>query len=162
MITRTLLLLLLLLLSPPATGEEGKTIAVFPFKFMTPDRNPPDETERRRLAMLKEQLEQALVAAGYRIVDPKPVMGEIDIAEFSLRCLDCEIDYARELAADLATVGWVEKRNNVQLAMTLGLVEVSTGRTVREGSAVIRGNTDETWKRGLRFILKYQLLGGER
>ena len=162
MITRPLLLLFLLLFSPPVPAEEGRTVAVFPFKFMTPDRSPPDEVERRRLAMLKEQLERELAAAGYRIVDPEPVMGEIDIAEFSLRCVDCEIDYARQLAADLATVGWVEKRNNVQLAMTLGLVEVSTGHTVRKGSAVIRGNTDETWKRGFKFILKYQLLDGER
>ena len=156
-----LALVLLFLLPATAGAGETQTVAVFPVKFTTPDRSPPDEAERRRLAILENELREAFEAAGYRVLDPQPLLGEVDIADFSRDCLDCEIELARKLDAEYATIGWVEKRNNLQLAITLLLAEVASGRTVREGSAIIRGNMDETWKRGLRFILKYQILPAE-
>lgn len=61
---------------------------------------------------------------------------------------------ARALGADYAVVGEVQKVSNLILAMNLYVKEVSTGRQIRGQAVDIRGNTDESWQRGMRYILE--------
>ena len=46
---------------------------------------------------------------------------------------------------------------NLILSINLQIREVSTGRLVRAGTVSIRGNTDESWSRGLLFLLKRRI-----
>ena len=64
-----------------------------------------------------------------------------------------------ELGADLALTTTVHKVSNLILSITLALREASpNGATRAVHSAEIRGNTDESWERGLRWLLRNRLL----
>ena len=58
------------------------------------------------------------------------------------------------LGADYVLVGEVQKVSELILSMNLVLRSVSTGAMARGRSVDIRGNTDESWQRGIRYILQ--------
>ena len=62
---------------------------------------------------------------------------------------------AQKLNAGLVLVGEVQKVSNLILSMNLVMRDVETGRMVRGQSVDIRSNTDDSWLRGIRYILKY-------
>jgi hypothetical protein len=39
-------------------------------------------------------------------------------------------------------------------------VDVATGKTLKGGSVDIRGNTDQSWDRGLKYLLEERVLDG--
>ena len=43
--------------------------------------------------------------------------------------------------------------SNLILNINLQVREVATGRLIQAGTVDIRGNTDESWRRGLRYLL---------
>ena len=60
----------------------------------------------------------------------------------------------QKLGADYVLVGEVQKVSNLILSMNLILRETGEGKMVRGLSVDIRSNTDESWLRGIRYILK--------
>jgi Protein of unknown function (DUF2380) len=52
----------------------------------------------------------------------------------------------------------VQQPSNLILSFVVEVTEVNSGRRVRAGQVDIRGNTDETWLRGVRWIVKNRLL----
>ena len=71
-------------------------------------------------------------------------------------------DLARGLGADLAAVGWVQKVSNLILNLNLQVRDVATGQMVAAGTVDIRGNTDESWQRGLLYLLDHRILPQHR
>ena len=55
----------------------------------------------------------------------------------------------------------MQKVSNLILNVNLVVEEASTGRTLRAESVDIRGNTDESWSRGLRYLLNERMFRGE-
>jgi hypothetical protein len=51
----------------------------------------------------------------------------------------------------------VHKISNLILNINLQVREVSTGRLTHAGTVHIRGNTDETWRRGLLYLLERRI-----
>ena len=72
-------------------------------------------------------------------------------------CNGCEIDLARELGADRLAYGWVQKVSNLILNVNVVFEDVATGQTLQADSVDIRGNTDESWSRGLRYLVDERL-----
>jgi hypothetical protein len=68
---------------------------------------------------------------------------------------------ATDLGADFSLVGEVHKVSNLILAMNLQLRDAATGDLVRGGVVDIRSNTDESWQRGMRYILKNRIFREE-
>ena len=73
-------------------------------------------------------------------------------------CKGCDVDLARKAGAKISVIGWVQKVSNLILNINLKIEDASTGARIRAGSVDIRGNTDESWMRGLRFLLEDQIL----
>ena len=69
---------------------------------------------------------------------------------------------AQQVGADYAVLGWVQKVSNLILNINLQIREVATGRLVKAGSADIRGNTDESWSRGLRYLLAHRIFPADK
>ena len=69
-------------------------------------------------------------------------------------CNGCELKLAAGIDADLAGLGWVQKVSNLILNINLQVREVASGRLVYAGTVDIRGNTDESWQRGVRYLLE--------
>ena len=73
-------------------------------------------------------------------------------------CNGCELGIARRLDAELALVGWVQKVSNLILNFNVVIRDTTTREQVFATSVDIRGNTDESWRHGIRYLLKNQLL----
>lgn len=161
---RIVLALLILLVSAAAgrtPAGEPVRLVLFPLEFVSTSMEPMREDERARLRLTEAELRRLFEARGYVLVDPAPVAARA-AAYASLReCNGCELDFARELGADQAALAWVGKTSNLILDMTLRIGEVETGKLVRAGSVSIRGNTDQSWLRGARYLVD-QVVFAER
>jgi hypothetical protein len=109
--------------------------------------------ETARLALLEEEVRDRFVAEGFELVDLAPVAEELGRTLNPARCNGCEVRMAERLDADYSLVGEVQKVSNLILSMNLALREAETGDLVRMLAVDIRGNTDESWLRGGRYIL---------
>lgn len=111
----------------------------------------PDETAR--LALLEDEVRQRVLDEGFTLADLAPVAEELARTRNPADCNGCDVRMAAELGADYALVGEVQKVSNLILSMNLALTEVEGERLVRMLAVDIRGNTDESWLRGGRYIL---------
>ena len=88
------------------------------------------------------------------MIDIAPVRPALEAGPELRDCNGCELDYARRLYADYAAVGWVQKVSNLILNINVEVRSVATGETLYAKSVDIRGNTDETWLRGVRRLVE--------
>ena len=72
-------------------------------------------------------------------------------------CNGCERSYAQKADADWAAWGTVQKVSNLILNINLYLEDAQTGKLEFVKSVDIRGNTDESWRRGLDYMLRHYL-----
>lgn len=118
--------------------------------------------EQDRLAQLEEMVAERFVREGYVLVDIEPARKEIDRVVNLAKCYGCDTRIAVQLGADYALVGEVQKVSDLILAINLQLRAAETGEMVKGGVVDIRGNTDESWQRGMRYILKNRFFVEER
>lgn len=110
--------------------------------------------ETARTAMATDLVADDMAARGFTLVPTDPVAADLAKVNNPARCNGCEIAMAKALGADYALTGEVQKVSNLILNINLYLRDVHTGDLVRSGSVDIRGNTDESWTRGVRYLLK--------
>ncbi len=113
-----------------------------------------DPEETARLEMLEAMVRERFAAEGFDLVDVEPARDQIERVANVAKCNGCDTRMAAELGADYSLVGEVQKTSNLILAINLQLRSAETGVMVKGGVADIRGNTDETWARGMRYVLE--------
>ncbi|WP_300059239.1 DUF3280 domain-containing protein [uncultured Roseobacter sp.] len=118
--------------------------------------------EQARLAVLEEMVAERFVQEGYVLVDIEPARTEIDRVVNLAKCYGCDTRIAVQLGADYSLVGEVQKVSDLILAINLQLRAAETGDMVKGGVVDIRGNTDESWQRGMRYILKNRFFVEEK
>jgi hypothetical protein len=74
------------------------------------------------------------------------------------RARDGERDLAEKTGAEWAAWGTVQKVSNLILNINLYIEDVQTGRIELAHSVDIRGNTDESWLRGLNYMIRNYVL----
>jgi hypothetical protein len=112
----------------------------------------PDETART--AMAEALVAEDLATRGFMLVPTDPVTDQLAKVANPAHCNGCDVSLAQTLGADYALTGEVQKVSNLILNINLYLRDARTGAIVRAGSVDIRGNTDESWQRGTRYLLK--------
>ena len=151
-----------MLVSPahPATQQvPAKTIAVLDFDLID-DQQPwaPASVEYGRLTAIRLQLQGALTAESiYRVVDVGPASAMIDGYRSRMQlhaCNGCELEIARALHADRVLVGWVQKVSNLILNINIRIEDAASGQVLLVRSVDLRGNTDETWRRGMAYLVR--------
>lgn len=155
--------------APEAAAPEAaapERAAIFGFEFddtsLEGSLHGPRADEQARLRQLDAQLRDALVGSGrYAAVDIAPVAAEAQ-ARSLYDCGGCDVALARQLGAQVAVAGWVQKVSNLILNINLELRDVADGHLLRAGSVDIRGNTDDTWSRGLAYLLRHRILPEEK
>lgn len=146
----------------PIPAAAPVRLVLFPLELVTTSMEPVREEESTRLKLAEAELRSRLEAKGYVLVDPAPVAARA-AAYASLReCNGCELELAGALGAEHAALAWVGKTSNLILDITLRIGEVETGKLVRAGSVAIRGNTDESWLRGIRYLVENVVFGERR
>ncbi|TCZ64892.1 DUF3280 domain-containing protein [Roseicella aquatilis] len=150
--------LLCALLPGPALAAER--IAVFDPELYDTSGEGLREDQQHRLHLLGEALRRALAESGrYEVVAiPEAVRARLASGPSLRSCAPCAPDAAAELGAGLAATMVVHKVSNLIISITVALREAPSGAPRAVHSAEIRGNTDESWLRGLRWILRNRLL----
>ncbi|MEN3793904.1 DUF3280 domain-containing protein [Fulvimarina sp. MAC3] len=148
-----------------ASASETQTVAVFPFELIDSSLEGdmmgenPDETARlaKMAPMLREDI---ATLQGYRILDTSAA--DEKVAGVNLQsCGNCGVTFAKDLGADIAVLGTVQKVSNLILNINAYVYDVENGQQIARGSADIRSNTDQSWTRGIDYlfdnVLKEQL-----
>jgi hypothetical protein len=151
-------------MSPAAVmAEAPPRVAVFDFELI--DTSLEGEVsgvradQQKRLAMISDQLRDLLAKSGrYVVVDHSPATDRIEAAGYLRGCNGCEAEIARDLGADLAMTGTVQKVSNLILNINLYVRDAASGERLRSMSVDIRGNTDQSWSRGLSYLVRNRLL----
>ncbi len=146
------------LAAAPAAHAGPPTVAIFDFELVNTSPAPSTPAEITRLYGLDRQLRDLLAADG-RLTPVDDTAQRQAIARGpSIRgCNGCELDAARQAGAEVAAYGWVQKVSNLILNVNLVIEDAATGRKLKAGSVDIRGNTDESWQRGLRYLIEERL-----
>lgn len=156
-------LLLGLLLSGAVAAAEREPIAVLGFELVDTslqgELQGTSRAELDRLHLITAIVRERLGASGrYRVVDTAPAAERIARAGHLRTCNGCELEIAAALGAEAVLVGWVQKVSNLILNINAVVRDVATGRLLAGGSVDIRGNTDESWSRGIEHLLEHQIL----
>jgi len=161
---RHLILLLLALATTPAQATDR--VAFFGLHMLDSSLQTlalgesPDEA--RRLIMMEDMVTQRFLEEGYDLVDLGPVAEDLARVVNPAKCYGCDVRMAQKLDADYSLVGEVQKVSNLILAVNLQLRDAESGETVKGGVVDFRGNTDETWERAMRYLLKNRIFKEER
>ncbi len=117
----------------------------------------PRADEAARLARMDNGMRDALVASGCcSAVDLSSVAQRVRGRDMRA-CGGCDVDLAREAGAAIAITGWVQKVSNLILNINVVARDVTTDKVIAAGSVDIRGNTDESWSRGLSYLVHNRL-----
>ncbi|MDI4657955.1 DUF3280 domain-containing protein [Xanthobacter autotrophicus] len=141
----------------------GVPTAVFGFEFFDDTLDTRAEVQAEQAARLKlVNAELARLVAESGEMAPVDLDGEAArIAELMpfYKCNGCEAEIAGAAGARLEVLGMVRKMSNLILTLTIRVKEVGgTEKVVRGGQVDIRGNTDESWLRGVRYLMKNRIL----
>jgi Protein of unknown function (DUF2380) len=136
--------------------------AVFDFELLDTslqgEMNGPQADEQRRLKDVTEQLRKGLTDAGkFVVVDISPV----NVAAHASNLQSCggpDVQFAKELGADVAITGVVQKASALILNMNIYLRDAHTGQFITGMSADFRSNIDESWSRTMNYLLRNRLL----
>lgn len=143
-----------------AAAATPPTLAVFDFTLIDTSPTPPSDAERARLAALGDELRARLAQSRrYQVVDTAPARAALAKLPDIMSCNGCELPLARQLGASEAAYGWVQKVSDLILNINVVIEDVDSGRKLAAGSVDIRGNTDESWRRGLDYLLEERILG---
>lgn len=118
--------------------------------------------ETRRVEMLETMVLERFREEGYRFLSTGPVQDQLDRIVNPAKCYGCDQRMGAELGADYVLVGEVQKVSNLILAMNLQLRAVGDGMLAAGRSVEIRSNTDDSWRRGMRYLLKNAIFAEPR
>lgn len=147
--------LALLLCTPALAGEKVAFLGItFLDSSLQTAELGQDPAELARITMLEDMVRDRFTDEGYELLDLGPITAERDRIVNPAKCYGCDTRMAAKLGADYALVGEVQKVSNLILSMNLQLRDVQSGQTVKGRVVDIRSNTDESWRRGMDYILR--------
>lgn len=119
-----------------------------------------EETARleRMTALARDLLAQSGL---FDIVDGS-VSSDQRVKDHWLRkCNGCDADIARALGTDLSFVCFFRKISVMEQNLDIRIRDARTGKLALAAQADLRGETDLSWSRALKFVIKYQLVEPE-
>ena len=140
-----------------------KSVAFLGVQFLNDHegQEPTTDAERARLVSLEELFKSKLEASGrYTFVQiPPDTKAKIVRGAAMGACAGCEVGYGEQLYSDLVALVVVQKVANLILNINAYVADVTTKKMTFVQSVDIRGNTDESWTRGMTYIVKNHMLG---
>ena len=141
-----------------AALDRDRTVAFFGITYLDTSaegayrgENP---AEIARIELLEDTVRMRFMDEGFTFADLAPVAEELERTTNPAKCYGCDLRMGEKLGAGYVLVGEVQKVSNLILSMNLVMRELPGGQMVRGMSVDIRSNTDDSWLRGMRYILK--------
>jgi uncharacterized protein DUF2380 len=127
------------------------------------DLEPTTGAEQARLALIESLFKAKLEASGrYKFVSiPADAAGKIAAGPAIGACGGCEFGYGKQLGADYAAWIVVQKVSDLILNLNVYMGDVAAKKLAFVHSVDIRGDTDESWSRGISYLVKNYLLPGQ-
>jgi Protein of unknown function (DUF2380) len=148
-----------------APHDPVRVVALLNVQFLNDhaDLEPTTSAERVRLASVEFLFKAQLEASGqYKFVSvPADAAAKMAAGPEIGACGGCEFDYGKQLGADYAAWIVVQKVSDLILNINVYMTDVAAGKLVFVHSVDIRGNTDESWTRGIIYLVKNYLLAGQ-
>ena len=166
-----LLAAVLVVLAPLGTLLAAEPVKLVVFDMELQDGSHEGERDgiradqEQRLKVVSDELRNLFRAdPRYHLVDIAPARDRIEQVGPILTCNGCERRIAEELGGDFSLFGFVYKVSNLILEIHMFVRNAKTGELVARSSGSIRGNNDESWLHGVRWMYRNRLkpleLGG--
>jgi len=148
----------------PVTSTAPIKIAVFAFELedfsAAGEQGSPNETSY--LAQSTAEAKQQLLQSGrYSLIDT--AAADIGAAnKLGLRnCGGCEAPIAMKLGADQALIAVVTKISMTEYVVTLRVSDARNGEVISSFTTGLRMGANESWFRGVRWLMKNRMLAPE-
>jgi Protein of unknown function (DUF2380) len=142
--------------------ERGKSVALLNVQFQNDheDLEPTTPAERTRVGLIASVFRAKLEASGrYQFLPvPADTAAKISAGSEFGACGGCEVGYGKQLGADYAAWIVIQKVSDLILNINVYMADVATGKLAFVHSVDIRGDTDESWTRGITYLVKNYLL----
>lgn len=132
-------------------------LMVFDFYLDNTSMQPTTTAEKERLKRISKELRDALQKSGQYEVAPGPDVQSASVQALG-RCSDEERAAAKKAGFAFVACPWVQKVSNLILNLNIFIEDLKTGQAVKGGSVDIRGNTDDSWDHGVRYLVKEHVL----
>lgn len=115
------------------------------------------QSQQARAAMASTELRTRVDQRGlFKVADNRPAAALIDgftKTQDLSACNGCELEIGRKLGVQRVGVCWVQKISNLILNINLRIEDTASGQVVFQRSVDIRGNTDQSWRRGVDALV---------
>jgi len=112
------------------------------------------DDEQKRIELVELTIAKRFLEEGFELEDITPIQDELENTTNPANCYGCEVRMAQKTNAKYVLVGVVQKVSNLIISMNLVMRELDNGEVVRARSVDVRSNTDQSWLRGMRYIMK--------
>ena len=147
-------------MSVTSARADGVKSAVFDCQLADLAQLTPTEADKSRLPHVSDLLRQKLQESGkFDIVPITPkVRMEVKKSSDLRSCGGCAIDFAKQLDAQLAVTCQIQKVSDLILEINVYMKEVDTDKLETATSVDIRGDNDVSFDRGIKYLLKDNIL----
>ena len=149
--------------SAPVTAAHAEEKSVFVYDFELEDTSldgamiGTTDAEFARLKSIAERLREHYDAhPAWQIVRDDATIQKGREANLQ-SCGHCDVKNGKALGVDVVVTGVVQKVSNLILSITIYARSTETGELVAVAGTDIRGNTDESWQRGLDWLARNRL-----
>ncbi|MBR2536078.1 MAG: DUF3280 domain-containing protein [Hyphomicrobium sp.] len=139
-------------------------IAILPFDIRDAELEgdpfaKPKDTDIARMRLVADELKKLMESTKtYDVVDLSAYEADIEKAAPFNKCDGCEVEIAKKAGADLALTGFVDKLSDALISLQIFVRDTATGEMKKTMSAEVRGNTDELWLHGIRYLWKNRFM----
>ena len=142
-----------------ANDQSTPRVAFFGFQLINTSLQSTAPEEAQRIRSLDDTFQRKLNASGrFQLIAIPHDLDDAIAAASIANCNGCERDFALKAGADLAAWGTVQKVSNLILNINVYIEDAKAKKMLFVKSVDIRGNTDESWQRGLDYLLRHYLL----
>lgn len=146
---------------PASALDNRPSVAFLGVRFNDNERlEPTTDAEKSRITRLGRQFTDALSGSEkFTIIAPPDEMrAEIANSQNMGACGGCDVAFGKRLGAERVAWVTVQKVSNLILNMNVYMADVGTDKITYVKSVDIRGNTDESWSRSMKYLLDNYLL----
>ncbi|HXY58181.1 MAG TPA: DUF3280 domain-containing protein [Methylocystis sp.] len=154
-------------LAPLALAQTRPKLAVFDLELDDFSAGGPlageSAAETERLARMSKLARELLAQSGlFEVIDASASENPEAKAHWLRKCNGCEAEAARALGADLVFLGFFRKISVMEQMLELRIRDARTGELVNLSHTDYRGETDESWRRALTWLIRHRLVEPER
>jgi hypothetical protein len=120
----------------------------------------PAETARLHQATL-EARRQLANSPIFQLVDVGASQDENVKTHWLRKCNGCDAQIARDLGADMSLVGIFRKISVMEQSLEILIRDAKTGELMKVAGTDLRGETDDSWRRALSWLINDRILAPE-